>query len=233
MEDQHEITCRIRDELPDVPVVLLGHSFGSLIAQLYMERYGYLLDGCILSGTRGPTPVTARSGHLVSAMVGLLRGWKTPSPFLDGLLFGSYNRRIPDAESPNSWLTRDADEVAKYDASPWSGFVCSAGFYRDLTGGLTVIHSRKMLGSIPRDLPVFIFGGTEDPVGDYGKTPARLAALYARLGIGKLEVKLYPGARHELLNETNRDEATSDILSWTAKVTATARILPLTEDTNL
>ena len=214
MEDQHELTLEIRKNHPGVPIVLLGHSFGSFIAQMYIERYGTLLAGCVLSGTRGPDPVTVIPGKILAALVCLFGNPRKKSHFLANLSFGSNNRRIPDAASPNAWLSRDAKEVELYDDTPWAGFTCTAGFFRDLTHGLSAIHAKKALAGIPCALPVFIASGAEDPVGNYGKTPTALAEIYRRLGLVSLKFVLYPGARHEILNETNRDEVSSDIFGW-------------------
>ncbi len=214
MEDQHELTVHIQGQYPGLPSVLFGHSFGSFVAQMYIERYGKLLDGCVLSGTRGPDPLTVSGGRLMAGLICLLRGKKRPSPFLTALSFGSYNARIPDAKSPNSWLSRDEGEVERYDASPWTGFVCTSGFYRDLMHGLSVIHKPASIRAIPKDLPVLIMSGTDDPVGAYGKTVARLADLYRSAGMERVSLKLYKGGRHEMLNEINRADVAADVLAW-------------------
>jgi len=214
MEDQHEITLDIKKKFPGIPIILLGHSFGSFISQLYIEKYGELLAGCVLSGTTGPNPALVVSGHIFACIIGFLTGKKKPSPLLTHLSFGSYNKRIPDANSLNSWLSRDIKEVEQYDASPWSGFTCSAGFFQDLTHGLSVIHMPKNLSGIPLKLPILIASGGEDPVGSYGKSVRNLSDIYRKFGILNVKIIIYPGARHEILNETNKDEVTADILSW-------------------
>lgn len=214
LEDQRELSLSIQDQYPGVPLFLFGHSFGSFIAQLYIERYGALLSGCILSGTRGPDPLTVAGGGLMAGLVCLFRGKKRPSVFLTGLSFGSYNARIPGAKSPNSWLSRDEVEVDRYDTSPWSGFTCTAGFYRDLMHGLSLIHRKRAIRSIPPDLPILIMSGSDDPVGAYGKTVSKLAEIYRNAGLRHVSLKLYEGGRHEMLNETNRAEVISDILAW-------------------
>lgn len=218
MEDQHELTVHVQGLFPGLPVVLFGHSFGSFVSQMYIERYGELLAGCVLSGTRGPDPLTVAGGRLMAGLVCLLRGKKLPSPFLTALSFGSYNARIPDAKSPNSWLSRDEGEVERYDASPWTGFTCTSGFYKDLMHGLSRIHRSASIRGIPRDLPILIMSGTDDPVGAYGKTVARLAEIYRSAGMERVSLKLYEGGRHEMLNETNGAEVAADVLAWIASM---------------
>ena len=216
MEDLHEIALDLKSRYPGKPLVLLGHSFGSFVSQFFIESYGDLLKGCVLSGTRGPDTVTVAFGLIFAKLVSFCCGRKKPSPFLTQLSFSANNKRIQNPESPNAWLSRDAAEVEKYDASPWAGFTCSAGFYRDLASGLSRIHRKGNIARIPRGLPVFLLCGSDDPVGAYGKTVRALADLYTSSGMSDVALKIYEGGRHEMLNETNRDEVTADILDWIA-----------------
>jgi len=151
---------------------------------------------------------------VVASVVAAIRGKKRRSNFLTDLSFGACNARIDRPESPNAWLSRDAAEVAAYDASPWCGFVCTAGFFRYLTSGLLRIHRSSAIASIPKDLPILIMSGTDDPISKYGKTVRRLARRYENCGIRDVTLRLYEGGRHESLNETNRDEVTAEILAW-------------------
>lgn len=214
MEDLRELALEIGRRHPGLPIVLFGHSFGSFVAQLFIETHGGLLKGCALSGTKGPDPVVTAAGFIVSSVMAALFGRKKTSPFLTSLSFGSNNNRIQNPESPSSWLSRDTSEVEKYDASPWAGFMCTTGFYRDLTLGLLKIHRKRMIAAIPRELPVFFVCGSDDPVGKYAKTVRRLASLYSEAGVQDVALKVYDGARHELLNEINREEVTADLLDW-------------------
>lgn len=217
-QDLREVTLHVQGLFPGLPIFLFGHSFGSFVSQMYIERFGDLLSGCVLSGTRGPDPLTVAGGRLMAGLVCLFRGKKRPSPFLTALSFGTYNARIPGAKSPNSWLSRDEGEVERYDASPWTGFTCTSGFYRDLMHGLSLIHRTASIRAIPRALPVLIMSGSDDPVGGYGKTVSRLAELYRAAGMGRVHLKLYEGGRHEMLNETNKAEVVADVLAWIASV---------------
>ncbi|HNY21315.1 MAG TPA: alpha/beta hydrolase, partial [Treponemataceae bacterium] len=167
--------------------------------------------------------------HVVAAFVGK----KKRSSLLTKLSFGGCNARIPDAESPNAWLSRDAEEVEKYDASPWTGFTCTAGFYCDMLDGLSAIHAPKALRSIPKELPVLIVSGTEDPLGQYGQTTRNLHDLYPKNGMSKVQLMMNVGGRHESLNETNRDEMTERIIDWMDATIAEGSPTPLTEHANL
>ncbi len=213
-DDLAEIADRIETRFPGMALMLLGHSFGSLVAQHFIETYGARLRACVLSGTRGPNRAESFFGHLAAVAVSRAVGRRTPSPLLDRLAFGANNSRFPDRKSEGAWLSRDEEEVRKYEESPLTGFVCAAGFYEDLTAGLMKIHAPAALARIPRDLPVLLASGSDDPVGGYGKTVSDLARRYRAMGMEDVTLSLYPGARHEILNETNRDEVTADILGW-------------------
>ena len=217
MEDLHELTLEIKSTHPEISVILFGHSFGSFVSQMYIEKYGNLLSGCILSGTRGPEPLLVFGGKIAANVIAFCCGKKKQSPFLTQLSFGTYNDRIQNPGSPNAWLSRDTAEVEKYDASPWAGFTCTVSFFQDLMTGLSRIHTYEALNGIPKNLPVLIICGSEDPVGMYGKTVKKLADILTEKGISNLLLKTYEGGRHELLNEINRDEVTADIMGWISK----------------
>jgi alpha-beta hydrolase superfamily lysophospholipase len=218
------INRSIETEYPGVPLFLLGHSWGSFIAQNYIETWGGLnppgpslsggLAGCVLSGTRGPGGLNLRLGVPVMAFLAFFRRSRGRSRLARALSDGSYNKPFRPGKTGFDWLSRDEEEVAAYVKDPLCGGLCSSGFYRDLAGGLRQIHRRESLDGIRRDLPVYVFSGSADPAGDLGVSPTALLAAYRSLGIEDLEFVLYPDARHETLNETNREEVTGSLVSW-------------------
>jgi alpha-beta hydrolase superfamily lysophospholipase len=212
--DIDRITTMIKETYPRTPLFLLGHSWGSFIAQAYIETHGERLSGCILSGTRGPDGLKIALGAPFMALIAALRGCRNGSRLAHALGDGSYNKPFRPNRTAFDWLSRDEKEVDAYVSDPFSGKLCSAGFYRDLLGGLKEIHRAKAMDTIRRDLPIYIFSGTADPVGDMGKSPIALVNAYRSMGIQDLEFVLYPDARHETLNETNREEVTGNLLAW-------------------
>jgi len=226
--DVCEINLEIRKTRPGVPLILMGHSWGSFIAQSCMGRKPAeglapgvnAMDGCILSGTRGPGGLRTRAGLPVLAALAALRGRRRGSPLARAMVDGPYSKAFRPNRTPFDWLSRDEAEVDAYCRDPLCGALCSAGFYRDLAGGLLEIHRGEIMENIRRDLPVYIVCGNDDPVGDMGASPAALVAAYRSLGMSDLEFVLYPGARHEPLNETNREEVTVNLFSWIHRVTA-------------
>jgi alpha-beta hydrolase superfamily lysophospholipase len=219
----------IQKERPGLPLFLLGHSWGSFIAQHYIENFegrsgararagggeGVFLAGCILSGTRGPGGgAKVALGAPAMTLLALIKGERRPSLLAKALADGPYNRPFRPNRTPVDWLSRDEREVDAYVADPLCGQLCSVGFYRDLAKALRRIYRGEELEKIRKELPVYIFSGSADPVGDMGERPTALAAALRRRGLRDLETVLYPDARHEPLNETNREEVTGSLLSW-------------------
>jgi alpha-beta hydrolase superfamily lysophospholipase len=217
LADIDEINRLIGESRPGVPLFLLGHSWGSFIAQGYIETYRYPLAGCILSGTRGPGGFKAAAGGRVMAFLAFLLGCRRRSRLAWMLADKPFNKPFRPNRTNFDWLSRDEGAVDAYRADPLCGKLVTVGFYRDLTGALCRIHQIKAMEEINRDLPIYVFSGSADPVGDMGNGPTALVNVYRSMGIKDLEFVLYPDARHEVLNETNREEVTENLLSWLSR----------------
>jgi alpha-beta hydrolase superfamily lysophospholipase len=204
----------MQKELPGLPLFILGHSWGSFLTQAYIEAHGDRLAGCLLSGTRGPEGLKITAGVPLMALLSLITGSRNPSRLARSLADGAYNNYFRPNRGPYDWLSRDHAQADAFAADPLCGFNCSSGFYRDLIRGLRDIHRPEAMARIPKSLPLYIFSGSADPVGNMGKSPAALAKAYRALGIKDLQFVLYPEARHELLNETNREEVMEAMLLW-------------------
>ena len=217
VDDLDEVILKVKKDFPGKRLILFGHSFGSFVAQAYIENYASQICGCILCGTAGPRPGFIAIGKCVADCVCAFRGRMHYSEILRKFSFSSYCNRISDVVNGQEWLSRDSDSVKIYLNDAWCGFLPSAGFYQDMTGGLKMIHKVKNMKKIPENLPLFVICGSDDPVGGYTKSVKKLVRCYSKYGIKSVILKIYPGARHELLNETNRDEVISDILLWIDK----------------
>ena len=199
---------------PDVPVFLMGHSWGSFLARDLAARRGGELAGLILLGTGSGTGALTRPAAAVCAGESRLRGPRHPSRLLNALAFGPYQRHFAPNRTEADWISRDVHEVDRYVADPWCGFVCTASFFRDLVAGGRAVNTAAHATAVPAQLPMLLASGDRDPVGAMGRGVQRSATLYRRAGVREVCVILYPGGRHELLNETNRDQVTGDILTW-------------------
>lgn len=207
----------IRRELPDVPVVLLGHSMGSFIARLYAVKYTDSIDGLIIHGTAGPNPATG-AGLLLVKLLRAIKGERHRSGFICSLADGGYNKGFDPAEGSGAWLTRDPSMVADRIGNPKNDFIFTLAGYQDLFCFLGDCNNSAWFRQFPSDLPTLVVSGEQDPVGDFGKG-VRYVYDNLKANGADVELKLYPEARHELFNETNRDEVFADLIEWIERVT--------------
>ena len=214
VDDMRALYDRVHRKYPARPHFLLGHSMGSFLARTFIIRWPELLDGCILSGTGQQPRLLLNAGLAAAALEKSLFGADKPSVRLDRLSFGAYNRRIPHHRTPHDWLTRSRDIVDLYEQDDACGFAPSAGMFCDLLGGIKFIGKPDNIAQMRRTLPVLLLAGSEDPVGDYGRGPKIVYDLFKSSGLTDVTFNLYEGARHEVLNETNRLDVYQDVLSW-------------------
>ncbi len=207
----------MKKEHPALPLFLLGHSWGSFLSHAYMENYGKQLAGCVLSGTKGKGGFIIAAGSMLANLIAALKGSRKKSPLLYALADGQYNRPFKPNRTPCDWLSRDEKQVDAYIDDPLCGNICSSGFYRDLTGALNTIYKAESMKKIPLNLPVYVFCGSADPVGEMGEGPTALIGAFKNMGMKDIEFTLYPDGRHEMLNETNRDEVIGSLLKWLEK----------------
>jgi alpha-beta hydrolase superfamily lysophospholipase len=214
IDDLHAVTDKAREEHPDLPVVLVGHSMGSFISRGYAAQYGRELAGLVLSGTAGGAGAIGKVGVFLASTQARLRGHEHVSGLMNTLSFGQYNSAFKPTRTDFDWLSRDPAEVDKYINDPDCGFVFSAGGFADLLRGLEAVNTDRVASRIPKELPVHLASGDLDPVGANGKGVQKVAEQLRRLGVQDVTVKLWPQARHEILNETNRDEVEVEIADW-------------------
>lgn len=214
VEDLSMLLDRIRETYPGVPVVLMGHSWGSFLARDLATRRGEELAGLIILGTGAGAGALTVPGMALASAESRMRGGDRPSSLLHTLAFAPYNRPFAPQRTEVDWLSRDEEEVDRYLADPQCGFVCTAGFFRDLLTGMARVGEAEHARAMPRDLPLLLASGDHDPVGAMGSGVRRVATMYRHCGVREVALTLYPGARHELLNETNRDQVTADLLAW-------------------
>ena len=196
---------------PGVPLVLFGHSMGSIVAQRFMQMRGEDFAGVVLSGTL--ESVAGLDGILALAESAARSNAEQPSD-LFGAMFAGFNAEFAPARTGFEWLSRDEREVQKYVDDPLCGFAFSNRMLADFLAGWAQAWEPEHEATIPRTLPVALFSGARDPVGRNSDGPAALAARYRALGIANVAVTLYPEARHEILNELNREKVERDIVAW-------------------
>lgn len=214
VDAMHQLQQIETDAHPGVPVFLFGHSMGSFVARTFMIDYGDDLAGVILSGTGDVSEPTLRVAQALAAAERRKHGPAYRSPLLDRLTTGAYNKSFAPARTPFDWLSRDPAVVDAYCADPDCGFTFTVAAFQDLFSGLLRIRNRRNLAKILPTMPVLMFAGAEDPVGDFGRGVQRVAHMLQDAGLRNVMVKLYAGDRHEVLNEPNRGQVYADVLTW-------------------
>ncbi|MBR5498064.1 MAG: alpha/beta hydrolase [Clostridia bacterium] len=217
VKDMKKLSKIAKEENPDLPFILFGHSMGSMLARLYTENYGNLLDGVIYCGTTGPYSA-AGIGTALTKAISKLKGDHYRSELINKLAFGTYNNKFKPQRTSFDWLTTDNDIVDKYIADPYCGFLFTANGYRDLMTLISVISRPDWYTSIPSDLPIYIISGKDDPVGAYGKGITTVYNGLYESKHDKVSMKLYEGMRHEILNEHAKQDVYNDILTWISSV---------------
>jgi alpha-beta hydrolase superfamily lysophospholipase len=216
IQDIKDVQDHIIEE-NNLPLFLFAHSMGSFIAQGFAIRHGKRLAGLILSGTNYQHPIMYYAGRMVAKIEHFRIGLDTPSQTMDKLSFSSFNNHFKPNRTDFDWLSRDTDQVDRYINDPLCGFPCSTETWQQLLSGLIEISRKDKLAKIPHNLPIYLFGGDKDPVGRMGKGIPALAKKLRHSGHDNVTDKLYKGGRHEMLNETCKEQVYRDISNWINK----------------
>ena len=201
----------IAAEQPGARIIFLGHSLGSFLGRGFIAQHSDALAGAALSGSSGKPPAIATLGRLIARAERLRLGRRGKSRVIFQMWFGDFNKPFKPTRTEFDWLTRDEKQVDAYVADPLCGLPFTTQLAIDVLDALPRVTSEASLAAIRKDMPVYVFSGERDPVG------ANILGLIAglkRAGFTRLTTRIYPGARHETLNETNRDEVTRDLIAW-------------------
>ena len=212
VEGLHRMTLMLAEKYPDTPIILLGHSMGSFLARIYITQYGGDLAGAIIMGTGGPDSPTGL-GIALANIIALFRSDRHRSKLLRSIASSGYLARCGKNADKSDWLTRDREIVKKYNADKYCSYTFTVSGYRDLFRMLAAVSTAEWAQNVPTDLPLLIISGGDDPVGGFGKGVRYVYDNLKKNG-ADVTLKLYPEARHELFNETNRDEVFRDLIAW-------------------
>ncbi len=219
VDDLRDLNAIARAEFAGIPLVLFGHSMGSFLAQLFAQRYGSEIDGLVLSGSAGGMP------GITEALATLDRAVAAGATDEPGGALAGFNAAFEPARTPFDWLSRDPHEVDKYIADPMCGddAPLTVGLVHDMMRHALETFDPENERRIPKDLPVLLITGEADPVSRGATTVRELEARYRANGMTNVTAHYYTDARHELLNETNRDDVHDDAAAWLAAIAAPVR----------
>ena len=220
VEDEKRLHDEISAQYPDLPYYILGHSMGSFLSRTYLIRYPGTVDAAIIMGTGWQPEMTIRGGLLLAGAIARIKGPDAASKLVTNMAFGAYNKAFGDKpRTPNDWLSADTDNVDRYMADPMCGAEATVGLFRQMLRGLRFNQTPRNIDKMDKDAPILLIAGQSDPVGDMGAGVRRTHDAFKRAGIKDVTLKLYPGLRHEILNEAAmQDTVYGDIRAWMARV---------------
>jgi alpha-beta hydrolase superfamily lysophospholipase len=214
--DLWQLNRHIAATHPSLPIVLLGHSMGATLAEQFMgdPNRGNALAGVVLSGANGKPTALAKIGSAITRAERLRLGARGKSKLVQSLTFDAFNKNFAPARTAFDWLSRDPAEVDKYVADPLCGFPATVQLWIDLLEGWAGVSRAAHRNRVPKSLPLYLISGGRDPVSGNTRQLEPWMAEYRAAGVVNLTHKFYPEARHELFNETNRNEVTADLIRW-------------------
>ena len=214
--DVHTLRQDTQKEYPDIPYFLLGHSMGSFVVRNYCLQHEQGLSGVLLSGTGHFPPGLVGMGLFLANMLCLFGGEKKPAKLIENISFAGYNKEWSPPRTDKDWISRNEGKIDRYIADPLCGFTFTAGAYRDMFRGLRNLYPGKLSG-MDKNVPVLLYSGASDPVGDRGAGVRKVADELKAAGVQDVSVQLYENGRHEMHNEPNREEVWTDLIGWMDK----------------
>lgn len=214
VRDEHRLKKLIQEQYPGITYLILGHSMGSFIVRNYLLRYGTGVEGAIIAGTGAPSKMTLFMARALAAIQKPLLGSKHVSRLLDKAAFGSYNKKFQPSKTDFDWLSGDEGNVERYIADPMCGFVFTVNGFATLFKLIYDCGDAEKISNMPKNLPVMLIAGADDPVGNYGRSIEKVYQMYLDHGMTNVQMKLYENDRHELLNEIDKDMVYGDIYRW-------------------
>ena len=213
VNDLKEITLQIKQEYPDLPVILFGHSMGAIMARSYVKRYDSLINGLILCGAPCYSP-TVGAGRILAKLIIAVKGDHYRSKLVDNMVQGPFSKAIPDARTKLDWLSRNEENVQRYMEDPLCGFMFTVSAYDDMFYGLQDMHDLMRWNLRNPKMPILFIAGEDDPVTGGKKGLQASAATMKEAGYEDIEMHVFKGLRHEILNEKEKDLVIQEVLDW-------------------
>ena len=210
-EDVYNFGKKLRKNNKGLPFILMGHSMGSFIVRLAAAKHPEGIDKLIICGTGGPNPASA-AGLLLCDIIGFFKGKRSYSKFIYNMAFGKYNDGF-EGRHNYEWLTKDQEEIEKHRVDPLCHFKFSVGGMHDLVKLNSLTNKSRYIKMLNPDMPILLISGSEDPVGEKGKGVEKVYVNYKKYG-KNVTKKIYENCRHEIHNDTCRDEMMADILEF-------------------
>lgn len=203
VEDAHQITLFLKEKWPELPLVLFGHSMGSLVVRMYAKKYDEDLDMLIVCGSPSKNPYL-KLGQKVLGMQKKIRGDRHLSKLMEAMSFGAYAKKFAKEKSRFAWCCSNETVVQEYEDSSLCGFTFSVDGYQTLLGLMEETYSKVGWNVKNPQMPVLFVGGSEDPCIGGARKYAQAVQFMRLRGYKKTKGRLFPKMRHEILNETDQ-----------------------------
>ena len=217
VDDMFELRKRTGQKYPGLPYFLMGHSMGSFLTRTYLIRYPGSVKAAIIMGTGQQPGYMVAGGRLAAKVIGKKSGYDKFNETVDGLAFGAYNKPFEPKRTNYDWLSANEENVDKYIADPLCGGGATTGLFLEMLGGIGFVGKQSNVEKMDKNIPILFISGEMDPVGDLGKGVRKAYESFRKAGVKDVELKLYPGLRHEILNEKEKDQVYADIWAWVQK----------------
>lgn len=216
VEDLYLMTKLVKKKYSKIPYFLFGHSMGSFIARIYISKYANKIDGAIIMGT-GALNKLVPAGVKLADAISMRKGKMYRSKMLTNMVIGEFNKKFRPNQSKYDWLSSDKSMLPIYENDKIGDFVFTVSGYKDLFNLNILSNEIKIFEKTPKDFPIFLLSGNDDPVGDNGNGVLEVYHNYIKTNHINIKLKLYPNLRHELLNEVCREDIYEEIIEWTKK----------------
>jgi alpha-beta hydrolase superfamily lysophospholipase len=215
--DIHQLRKDTEKKYSNIPYFMMGHSMGSFLVRQYIGMYAQGLSGAIVMGTGDQPNLILGAGKLVCKIIATLKGWGYRSRLVNGMAAGGYDKRFKGETGTAGWLSRNPANGKQYRNDPLSGYVFTVNGYYHMFSGMAKMNAQEKACKVPKELPIYLVAGAEDPVGNFGKGVENVYNRYKKCGLNDVQMKLYENDRHEILNEDDREQVYLDILDWLEK----------------
>ena len=214
LDDLDSLRSIERRKYPDLPYVFFGHSMGSFLVRNYIINNPGKYDAAVICGTGHQPAAMVLGGYTMASAAVKLYGAHKIGNMLNEIAFGAYNNKYDFVRTPFDWVNSSPEKVDEYIADPFCGFVATVSLFRDMMSGVKTITNQKNIDRMSKEQPVLFIAGKDDPVGEYGAGVERAYNAFCKAGLHDVYMKLYPGARHEILNEPIHETVYNDVLNW-------------------
>ena len=214
LNDMRQLSEIIKKEHPTKKIILFGHSMGSLLSRDYVTKYSKDIQALVLSGTASFMKGLGTFGLYCANVIGVFKGRQQSSSLLKSVFFTEFNKKFKPNRTKVDWISSDENQVDIFEADPYRIEDFSVSVFADVLKGSKKVNAKSAFKKTPKTLPIYIFSGDQDPVGEMGEGVTKVAENYKNAGCKNLTLKLYKGGRHEMLNEKNRDQVQQHLIYW-------------------